>query len=132
MPLMINAARTGATKAFGQEGGPRKISPVEDDWIDGKPTAMKEVTTSDGSICLVSKTNALPVSTSRSARAFSKKDPKTGEYRAMAAYAIHPDSFFMKSWNAAMVFFVMLCVLYVPYAMAFDYVASIDGTVNRS
>eukprot|EP00935_MAST-01C_sp_MAST-1C-sp1_P000820 g820.t1 len=50
----------------------------------------------------------------------------------MPRLIIHPRSTFMQYWNFALAFFILICVLYIPFAVGFNYEEKLNGTIDQA
>jgi hypothetical protein len=63
------------------------------------------------------------------ARLFGAGDPKRpGSLVVMDDWIVHPASSFATSWNLLMVAFIMICMLLIPFKMAFGYETHMHGS----
>ena len=59
-------------------------------------------------------------------------DSETGLWVNMPRLIIHPRSTFMQYWNFALAFFILICVLYIPFAVGFNYEEKLNGTIDQA
>ena len=64
-------------------------------------------------------------------RVFSVFDHNSHEWVKMKRYVIHPSSLFSAIWNIFGATFIVMCVLFIPFEMTFDYQTQFGGTFNQ-